>query len=81
VPDHRAHATRAMAVEFECRPVASRMTCAAMLAAIDECAAMTDAYIGYFPRYLPARNAFTTNCPTLGRRIELACTATRTGTK
>jgi len=70
-----------MAVEFECRPVASRVTCAAMLAAIEQWAAMTDAYISYFPRHLPARVAFATNCPALGGRIELACTATRTGTK
>jgi hypothetical protein len=48
---------------------------------LEQWAAMTDAYIGYFPRYLPARNAFTTNGPTPGGRIELACTATRTGTK
>jgi 2-iminobutanoate/2-iminopropanoate deaminase len=52
-----------------------------MLAAIKQWAAMTDAYISYFPRHLPARVAFATNCPAPGGRIELACTATRTGTK
>jgi enamine deaminase RidA (YjgF/YER057c/UK114 family) len=37
-------------------------------------------YVSYFPHHLPARSVIATNGVSLGKRIELACMATRTET-
>lgn len=51
--------------------------CTAMLADINEWAAMNEVYVTYFPHHLPARSAFATNGLVMGGRIELECMATR----
>jgi 2-iminobutanoate/2-iminopropanoate deaminase len=52
--------------------------CTAMLADINEWAAMNEVYVTYFPHHLPARSAFATAGLVMGGRIELECMATRT---
>lgn len=52
--------------------------CTAMLADINDWAAMNEVYVTYFPHHLPARSAFATNGLVMGGRIELECMATRT---
>ena len=51
--------------------------CTAMLADINEWAAMNEVYVTYFPHHVPARSAFATNGLVMGGRIELECMATR----
>jgi 2-iminobutanoate/2-iminopropanoate deaminase len=53
--------------------------CTAMLADIHDWPAMNEAYVPYFPHHLPARSAFATAGLVMGGRIELECTAIRTG--
>lgn len=52
--------------------------CTAMLADINDWAAMNQVYVTYFPHHLPARSAFATNGLVMSGRIELECMATRT---
>jgi 2-iminobutanoate/2-iminopropanoate deaminase len=50
--------------------------CTAMLADMQEWAAMNRAYVDHFPRHLPARSAFGASALALGGRIEIECVAT-----
>ena len=48
----------------------------AMLADMQEWAAMNRVYISFFPNHLPARSAFGASGLALGSRIEIECIAT-----
>jgi reactive intermediate/imine deaminase len=50
--------------------------CTAMLADMQEWAAMNRIYIEHFPANLPARSAFGASALALGGRIEIECIAT-----
>lgn len=50
--------------------------CTAMLADMDEWAAMNRVYVEFFPTHLPARSAFGASGLALGSRIEIECLAT-----
>ena len=50
--------------------------CTAMLADMQEWAAMNRAYVEHFPANLPARSAFGTAGLALGARVEIECIAT-----
>ena len=50
--------------------------CTAMLADMQEWAAMNRIYVEHFPTNLPARSAFGASALALGGRIELECIAT-----
>jgi 2-iminobutanoate/2-iminopropanoate deaminase len=49
--------------------------CTAMLADMDEWAAMNQVYVTFFRSHLPARSAFGTTGLALGARLELECVA------
>lgn len=50
--------------------------CTAMLADMQEWAAMNEVYVTFFPKHLPARSAFGATGLALGARMELECIAT-----
>jgi reactive intermediate/imine deaminase len=50
--------------------------CTAMLADMQEWAAMNEVYVTFFPQHLPARSAFGTTGLALNARLELECIAT-----
>jgi reactive intermediate/imine deaminase len=50
--------------------------CTAMLADMQEWAAMNEVYVTFFPAHLPARSAFGTTGLALNARMELECIAT-----
>ena len=50
--------------------------CTAMLADMQEWAAMNRVYAEHFPTNLPARSAFGTSGLALGGRVEIECIAT-----
>jgi len=50
--------------------------CTAMLADMQEWAAMNEVYVTFFPKHLPARSAFGATGLALNARMELECIAT-----
>lgn len=50
--------------------------CTAMLADMQEWAAMNEVYVTFFPKHLPARSAFGTTGLAFNARMELECIAT-----
>ena len=49
--------------------------CTCMLADIEDWAAMSEAYVEFFPNQKPARSAFATSGLAIGARVEIECIA------